>query len=689
MDYSNLIGWDTETHPTRNGLLCPPLVSVQMAGVGEYPGPTPNGRTTIVRPMANGWASVHTQDDARVVAASILAPSRVGGPFVAFRAAYDIAVSAAANGMLPDALKALPHTGTPGHLRCAFVAETLIRVATGEAQREDQDRRKFSLASLVNEYLHIDLEGKCGPDKYALHFAELEHVPLDRWPTGALEYCLMDGVTVRDVYIAQQQRAEKMWFAAVNGCLGNGNYIRNETEQTRASFDLHLAACEGLRLDPGRGLSTVAAWESKAADGTVAGREAGFIRPDGTRDLKAQRALIEQAYTSTGRRPPMTPGGQKPNKKGVIAPPAVATGAEVLKESGHPLLERYAKASEYINHLSKYRDLLSAGAQRVTYKVTPCMATGRVSVAEPPFQQPPKEGGFRECWTAPRAHLSWDPDVPAAPSDNVLVSIDYNQIELVALAWVCREKGFGTAMADAINQGTDLHYLMAFGLLNAAGTSDPDGNRWTLPTALQVTTKGSTELAQARSMGKVANFGLGGGMGPSSFVGHAKGYDLVITEAQARTIIQVYRETFPEMVQYFAWVSSLTAHAAADVAQFVSGRVRGDLRYTQACNTFFQGLAADGMKRALAAVTDAIHDPNSPAFGARVVLTLHDELILSVPRDRLNPAADVIAGIVRAKMGEVIPGMRIKAEPAAMEYWSKEADTVRDAAGNLLVWGPK
>jgi hypothetical protein len=90
---------------------------------------------------------------------------------------------------------------------------------------------------------------------------------------------------------------------------------------------------------------------------------------------------------------------------------------------------------------------------------------------------------------------------------------------------------------------------------------------------------------------------------------------------------------------YFAYVTN-HLETSAEATQFLSGRVRGGCRFTQMCNTLFQGLAADGAKKALWDITRECYlDTASPLFGSRVMIFAHDELILEMPEEKAHEAA--------------------------------------------------
>src|SRR5262249_34986369 len=108
----------------------------------------------------------------------------------------------------------------------------------------------------------------------------------------------------------------------------------------------------------------------------------------------------------------------------------------------------------------------------------------------------------------------------------------------------------------------------------------------------------------------------------------------------------------------------------------LTGRVRGGVSFTQARNTPFQGLAADGCKLGLYALIRA---------GFRVVNFVHDEFVIELPEDA-DHAADAkrIESIVNGEMERVTNGVPVAWEYARARRWSKRAKATFDGAGRLV-----
>ena len=119
--------------------------------------------------------------------------------------------------------------------------------------------------------------------------------------------------------------------------------------------------------------------------------------------------------------------------------------------------------------------------------------------------------------------------------------------------------------------------------------------------------------------------------------------------------------------------------------------MRGKCRYTQACNSLFQGLGADATKAAGFLVSYACYvDQDSPLFGCRLVNFVHDEFIVEVPEERGHECAMELARLMVEGAKPWLPDVPPKvSEPMLMRYWSKKAKQVwKDGikGGRLVPW---
>jgi hypothetical protein len=112
----------------------------------------------------------------------------------------------------------------------------------------------------------------------------------------------------------------------------------------------------------------------------------------------------------------------------------------------------------------------------------------------------------------------------------------------------------------------------------------------------------------------------------------------------------------------------------------LTGRIRGRVSFSQARNTPFQGLAADGAKRAMWKLTLA---------GFRLMAFIHDEVLIELPLDADHAAeARRIDKIMCDAMQEFTGNVPIKCEYALMDRWYKQAEPVYDNEEKLLAWKP-
>jgi DNA polymerase I-like protein with 3'-5' exonuclease and polymerase domains len=279
------------------------------------------------------------------------------------------------------------------------------------------------------------------------------------------------------------------------------------------------------------------------------------------------------------------------------------------------------------------------------------------------LQNFPREEGVRDL-IRPRDGFWW-------------LSVDYDSLELRGLAqvttWVCGSSRLAKRYQD--NPNFDPHTELAATLMGISSAE-----------ALRLKAIGDKSLKHHRQLAKVANFGFMGGLGARRFVEYAwTSYGVKVTEAEAYRLKEAWFETWPEMRAYFEYVA-YTAEVGEPVKQFVSNRIRGRVGFTDGCNTRVQGLAADGAKRALFAVSQACYVvPTDALYGSRVITAIHDEKCLEVPIATAHEAALSCVSHMEREMQIVMPDIPIRATPALSTYWIKAAEPVyRD--GRLVPW---
>ncbi len=321
-------------------------------------------------------------------------------------------------------------------------------------------------------------------------------------------------------------------------------------------------------------------------------------------------------------------GGDKLVKTGKTG--AFATGAEVLEllaAQGHDLPARVLDWRQIAKLKSTYADALVGQINARTGRVHTCYAmavasTGRLSSNDPNLQNIPTR--TEEGRKIRRAFVA-DPG-------NVLVSLDYSQIELRLLAHVAGIDSLKVAFRD----GIDIHALTAsqvFGVPVAG--MDP----------------------QVRRKAKAINFGIIYGI---SAFGLAK--QLGIPQAEAGAYIKAYFERYPGIRDYMERTKAECRERGYVTTPFgrrihipgIKERNAAHRSFAEraAINAPLQGGAADIIKRAMVKVPDALAATRSRA---RMLLQVHDELLFEAPKPEAENIVTAIGKIMAAAASLSVP----------------------------------
>jgi DNA polymerase I-like protein with 3'-5' exonuclease and polymerase domains len=273
--------------------------------------------------------------------------------------------------------------------------------------------------------------------------------------------------------------------------------------------------------------------------------------------------------------------------------------------------------------------------------------------------------GTRECFT-PRE--GW-----------VYIGVDFDKAELHTVSQTCIDIFGRSTMAEALNAGKDPHTMLGARL---AGMSYEE--------AVERLRLKDKIVKEWRQRAKPGNFGFLGGMGALGMQAYAKAqYGVKMTLEECEQLLTGWQETWPvEAVEYLNWIRELCAGGGyADIKHFISNRWRTRIPYCVAANSFFQGRAADGAKKALYEVVRRCYsDPNSALYGCRPVNFVHDEIITEAPLDRASDAAWEKRDVMVEAFNHFTPDVPVRATPVLMDRWSKSAEHLVDSNGNLQVW---
>jgi DNA polymerase-1 len=304
--------------------------------------------------------------------------------------------------------------------------------------------------------------------------------------------------------------------------------------------------------------------------------------------------------------------GLTPQKKTKTGYSTDAASLEKLKGQ-HPIIEHLLAYREVEKLRSTYGEALLAevapdGRIHATFNQT-VARTGRLSSDAPNLHNIPvrSEVGrtFRKAF------------VPAE-GYRFLVA-DYNQIELRCIAHLAEDPGLITAFEER----QDIHTATAsrvFGVEPAEVT------------------------IEQRSKAKMVSYGLAYGM-----EAYGLGQRLSIPTSEAQTILDAYFDAFPAVRDYMdrtvaearerGYTETLFGRRR-QIPELASGnrgiRMAGE---RQAMNAGIQGLAADIFKVALVRLDRAL---DVAGAGSRLILQVHDEVILEVPPEELGRTTDLV-----------------------------------------------
>jgi DNA polymerase I len=229
--------------------------------------------------------------------------------------------------------------------------------------------------------------------------------------------------------------------------------------------------------------------------------------------------------------------------------------------------------------------------------------TGRLSSSDPNLQNIPTR---TDLGRRVRRGFIADPG-------NVLISLDYSQIELRIVAFMANDE----AMLNAFHLGQDIHAATAAAIYN-------------VPLA---------EVTHAqRRRAKSINFGLIYGM---SAFGLTRGTDLTLAESQ--TFIEAYFKQFPGVKKYLDGIRKEAARTGyvetllgrrryfPNLKSGSNAAMRGR-EEREAINAPIQGTAADIMKIAMIRIPPALQQAG---LHGKMLLQVHDELVLEAPQGEL------------------------------------------------------
>ncbi|HEV2787640.1 MAG TPA: DNA polymerase I, partial [Solirubrobacteraceae bacterium] len=273
-----------------------------------------------------------------------------------------------------------------------------------------------------------------------------------------------------------------------------------------------------------------------------------------------------------------------------------------------PLIERWRELNQLDKtYFSVLPQLVDAQSRIHTTFLQAAATTGRLASTNPNMQNVPIRTALgreiRGCFDA-------------APG-NVLLSADYEQVELRVLAHIAGEP----VLKEIFVRGEDVHTATASKVFS------------TPPEQL--------DLGQ-RSQAKMINYGIVYGLSDYGLADR-----LGIPREEAKEIIDTYLERFPAVRAFIEGTIESAREQGHVLTLWGRRRQIPELKARNwqvrtlgerlAVNTVIQGTAADVMKLALVRVDEALRDS-----AVRPILTVHDELLFEGPPDEVDAVRELI-----------------------------------------------
>jgi len=271
--------------------------------------------------------------------------------------------------------------------------------------------------------------------------------------------------------------------------------------------------------------------------------------------------------------------------------------------------------------------------------------TGRMTCSSPNLQQTPHE---LRAYIKPREGC-------------VLVKADFSQIELRIAAALAKDR----RMLQAFREGTDLHRL----------------------TASLILSKPIDRVAkEERQLAKALNFGLLYGMGAEGLKTYAATqYGVSLSLERAREYREKFFATYPGLAKWHRDTGRTLREAKSRgeggiVVETLAGRKRWvpEDALTAALNTPVQGTGADGLKAAVAVLYKRLLERG--LWGeVRIVLLVHDEVVVEAPEPLAVVATHLLTEAMREGMEAIVKGVPIEVEAGIYADWGQTRHPLNEA----------
>lgn len=634
-----------------------------------------------------------------------------------------------------------------GRIHCTKLREALMLVGGDQNYGEIRGivngtrvpTSYLSLAGCLFTYFGKDVtaskvqtqtKGQPSSDIWRLRYHELHEIPIHEWPVEAVDYAISDAEYALGVFLQQERKAIRISAPIMREHNSEGTIIDDAQRQAQAEFCLmYMSFKTGVKINQDK---IQAAFDQLKADhDAIIARisDFGYYRAVAKhkRGYKVATARVKATFdrcysilqysepsiyteTSLAKNKPEISVAKGPmdNLFRMISK-AVENGRTPttripLTESK---LEELTILSEALKTFSECESLWKqintfikglrrsrlSQDSRIRFNLNGFVSTGRTSSSDPNMQNLPRGGAVRDCIEPAEGHI--------------FIINDYSNAEMRSLGqenWDTQGMDSKLAVEYRKDKHFDPHLFAAYQMINIEQNTN-----LTFDDAKAIYADKQHPMYKMmkkfRTLAKILNFGLAGGLSHVSFVDYARGYKVYMSIGESKRLCDMWREVWSEMTTYFKLRGDLfrtdmageelTSEAQRTYLFRSSNRARYLRKYTVACNTPFQGMSADGAKQAVIRTFEECYFmKKSPLYGCKPVMFVHDEIVVECPfedtpegRKIASDAALRLSKVMEVCMEQYTPDVPAVAEPTVSMHWTKDAESdVVD--GVVQVWTP-
>lgn len=759
-----VVGFDTETDLITQQKLAPRMICASLATPPAAPGA---GYDTFLT-VNHDWTDLRNLIEQLLTNHNIIKVGQSIG--------YDLTVIAAnIPEFLPlifDALANEAFSDVGIREKLLVLCTTGIKVRNGQDSTEMPDGTlvtlKWDLATFVKKYLGKDISADKGADAWRLNYRTLDNTPAAEWPADAVNYAKDDALYALMIRQLQEETAKQIQ-------VDRGiDALKTESFRVYLDFCLRLMSAWGVATDAVEIAKLEAEMQEELKPENLnLLRESGILReavegrpkagggltkgtPE-TKNIAALHGYVTALAKKLNQCPTCKGEGRLQTNPELIGVASYICGdclgigfrkdsviklrqtapsdrfpvTETNPEGGQlsvdaEFLDDYAHLDPVLTQFKHRQDLqgivtreiprmkLNGVVAPVLHPQYSCLkSTGRVSSFS---SKSPDYASFNCENVDPRARNCFVPR-----PGYLWFSIDFSQMELGTVAQTCFNLFGHSTLKDKINAGVDVHAYtgaqLAFAMdkgFAAYCAQKGAGNRDQIFDLFQpMKTADPDFFKHWRKFAKPVNLGFPGGLGARTFVKLAKvSYDVQVTEETAGIFRDLWKETYPEFVEYFNHVNKncIDPHNKGRDPEdgteynkyfYVSpdGMYRAGCDYCACANGMgLQTPSAEGALSALVQIVtlcynwkkNSIIGPDQHGMTVHPIFFIHDEICGEIRDDnQVHERMMEMKRIMVESMRRITPDVAVNANPAIMRRWDKYAEPVFGEDGRLQVWVPK